>query len=598
MSQVAAEKRIALVIGNAAYEAAAALANPVNDALQMAGALERLGFDVMFGYDCDINEFDKRLREFTRKLVGSDVGLLYYSGHALQLDGENYLIPIDARLVEADLERRAFKVSMYLAEMRNATQVSIVFLDSCRDNPFSLDDAGRSAGTKKVFVRRTGLKEIEKDDLRGALIAFAAEEGRTAADGPEGGLSPFTQALVDHIETPGLEVIEMMRLVRRSVLEATKGKQTPWSNQSLTNEFFFKPLVVPVIRIGPDITVFESDKRKGVESSQPPVQKGEYVVWFGTNRRRLERDATKGFSSGRDHTVHYGSCRVYIPKSHKIGSIGSPWWRRWFAGNDDRLHLVKISEFNERSFWGQIARRLEGVTADERQALIFLHGYNVSFQEAALRAAQIGFDLSIKGIMAFFSWPSQGTVAGYMADAATIEASEDDITNFMTNFVTQSGAESVNIIAHSMGNRGLLRAVNRIAHRAEAQSRVPFGQIILAAADVDADSFRTLCKAYTQVAQRTTLYVSTRDRAVEASHWLHQFPRVGLMPPVCVAPGIDTIGVSNVDMTLLGHGYMAEAREVLNDMYQLIRTGSPPGRRFGLDVQKTKEGQQYWIIRA
>jgi Alpha/beta hydrolase of unknown function (DUF900) len=97
--------------------------------------------------------------------------------------------------------------------------------------------------------------------------------------------------------------------------------------------------------------------------------------------------------------------------------------------------------------------------------------------------------------MAFFSWPSQGTLGGYMADAATIEASEQDITNFMIDFVTHSGAEAVHIIAYSMGNRGVLRAVNRIAERAQQRSGVPFGQVILAAADVDSDTFRRLCGA-------------------------------------------------------------------------------------------------------
>jgi hypothetical protein len=236
------ESRIALVVGNADYKAATVLANPVNDALRMAAALDRLGFKVTFARNCDISEFNKSLRNFTRNLIGSDVGLLYYSGHALQFDGENYLIPIDARLEEPDdLERGAFKLSQQLAAMRSAARLSLVFLDACRDDPFKLDHAGPSAGTKRVIVRRPGLKEVEKADLKDALIAFAAEQGHTAVDGTEGSLSPFTKALVDHIETPGLEVTKMMRLVKQRVREATNGKQSPWSNDSLTKEFFFKP---------------------------------------------------------------------------------------------------------------------------------------------------------------------------------------------------------------------------------------------------------------------------------------------------------------------------------------------------------------------
>jgi esterase/lipase superfamily enzyme len=246
------------------------------------------------------------------------------------------------------------------------------------------------------------------------------------------------------------------------------------------------------------------------------------MVWYGTNRRRYDAsDLTKGYSAKRDSKVHYGSCRVYIPEAHKIGSLGSRWWKRVITRSDDRLKLRKIKETDSTSFWHQIAFRLSRLSVAERHAVIFVHGYNVSFHDAALRAAQIGFDLSVKGTMAFFSWPSQGSLGGYMADSATIEASEQDITNFMTDFVIHSGAEAVHVIAHSMGNRGVLRAVNRIAQRAQQRSGVPFGQVILAAADVDSDTFRQLCGAYAQVARRTTLYVSERDRAVEASHWLH-----------------------------------------------------------------------------
>lgn len=119
--------------------------------------------------------------------------------------------------------------------------------------------------------------------------------------------------------------------------------------------------------------------------------------------------------------------------------------------------------------------------------------------------------------MAFFSWPSQGTLDGYTADEASIEASEDIIAEFLVEFAAKSGASRVHIIAHSMGNRGLLRAVNRIVSVAQQRSQKQFDQIVLAAADVDAELFRKLSGAYTTLARRTTLYVSSRDRAVEAS---------------------------------------------------------------------------------
>jgi esterase/lipase superfamily enzyme len=280
--------------------------------------------------------------------------------------------------------------------------------------------------------------------------------------------------------------------------------------------------------------ISERERTAGAPSQQPQTDKAEYLVWYGTNRRPNDPgNAGKGYSAIRDPSgiVHYGSCRVFIPQSHKIGSIGSPWWKRLLTWTDDRLRLLSVDEVELGVYWSDIGARLAALDADERNALIFVHGYNVSFQEAALRAAQIGFDLSVKGAMAFFSWPSQGSTGAYPADEATIEASEGVIADFMTDFAERSDATAVHIIAHSMGNRGVLRAVNRIAAKAQQQTGKPFGQVILAAADVDADVFRQLSTAYAQVAARTTLYVSKRDRAVEASRWLHNFSRAGLMPP-------------------------------------------------------------------
>jgi esterase/lipase superfamily enzyme len=325
----------------------------------------------------------------------------------------------------------------------------------------------------------------------------------------------------------------------------------------------------------------------------------EYEVWYGTNRRPNDpNDSAKGYSNERDNIVHHGLCQVFIPESHKIGSTGSPWWKRLLNMTDDRLKLLTINELKEDIYWSRIATRLASTDARERHALIFVHGYNVSFQEAALRAAQIGFDLSIKGAMAFFSWPSQGSLGRYAVDTAAIEASEEAIADFMAEFAEKSGATAVHIIAHSMGNRGVLRAVNRIAAEAERRSGRLFEQIILAAADVDADTFRMLSKAYAQVANRTTLYVSTRDRAIEASQWLYDFARAGLMPPILVVPGIDTINVTNADLTMLGHGYVANARHVLMDMHALIEHGAPPNRRFGLREAKDERGAMYWLIGA
>jgi len=344
-------------------------------------------------------------------------------------------------------------------------------------------------------------------------------------------------------------------------------------------------------------SLHKADKSIAPQDDNAP---GLYSLWYGTNRRPIDpADPSRGYSGARDeHQVHYGICKVAVPKSHKIGSIGSSWWERVLKWEDDRLKLVELSSLVEVDYWRKVREALTKRNAGERRALVFIHGFNVGFEQAALRAAQIGADLKVPGIMAFYSWPSKGNVLGYAADEASIEASEAHITEFLTRFASDSGAERVDILAHSMGNRALLRSLQRIMQRATQPGQVPFGQLLLAAPDIDAGLFRELAKVYSQLAQRTTLYVSSKDKALASSGILHDYPRAGYTPPVMVTQGIDTIEVSNIDLTFLGHGYYAAARDLLHDMHDLILHNSPPVSRVGLVKADAPGGQLYWQIGA
>lgn len=338
--------------------------------------------------------------------------------------------------------------------------------------------------------------------------------------------------------------------------------------------------------------------RRPSAAAQAKLEPHEYRVWFGTNRKPVDpAQIAKGFSAERDEKVRYGHCDVYVPESHKIGSIGSSLLIRMLKGTDDRLKLRRLAELAREDFWAGIGRQIGSAAPGKRHAVVFIHGYRVSFRDAALRTAQIGSDLGIEGAMAFFSWPSKGTLLGYVADGNAIEGSEAAIADFLVDFTRRSGAEAVHVIAHSMGNRGLLRAANRIVAAAVRRGGGRFGQIILAAPDVDADNFRDLAAAYRKLAKRTTLYVSSKDLAVQLARWISDYARVGFHPPVTVVDGIDTVSVTNLDLTLLGHGYVAEAREVLHDMAALITDNKAPPR-FGQKEKRTPEGRRYWEVCA
>jgi tetratricopeptide (TPR) repeat protein len=224
--------RVALVIGNADYRYSGRLANPVNDASDFANVLRTLGFEVIEGRNLDKRGMDEKTAEFARKLEKAGTGLFFYAGHAIQIDGDNWLIPIDARIEGEDLrpERAAvFKaatinISQVLSQMQAEQRVNLVFLDACRDNPF-----GRGSG----FGQAKGLAPIQ--NAVGTLTAFATKPNHVALDG-DGRNSPFTTALLKHMPTPGLEIGAIMKRVRLDVISSTGGKQVPFDESSLITD--------------------------------------------------------------------------------------------------------------------------------------------------------------------------------------------------------------------------------------------------------------------------------------------------------------------------------------------------------------------------
>lgn len=235
-----AGKRIALVIGNANYANTVALPNTANDAAGMVQALNRLGFDVVSGVDLTHDDMNQLMKQFARKLVGADVGLLYYAGHGMQVGGRNYLIPVDAALKhEADLEFEAVKVDVIMERMLASTRIKVVILDACRDNPLATQLARSMGPLSRSMNVNSGMSRMDTG-ASGTLVAFATAPGDVALDG-EGENSPFTAALLRHIETPGLDIDVMMKRVRGDVARSTSSRQQPWTNSALNGEFYLRP---------------------------------------------------------------------------------------------------------------------------------------------------------------------------------------------------------------------------------------------------------------------------------------------------------------------------------------------------------------------
>ena len=223
-------ERVALVIGNADYHGAEAkLRNPVNDATAVAAALRRLGFEVIEGIDLDEDRFYERITAFDEAGRDSEMALFFYAGHGLQVEGHNYLAPVDLRLKTLqDLKRSAIELGDVLEVMRSET--NLVVLDACRTNPLTSELAG-SMGLSRAAVASRGLAGVVS--AGGTLIAYATEPGSVAADGT-GDHSPYTEALLEHLETPGLSVQDLFTQVTASVLAHTDARQKPWTHSSLS----------------------------------------------------------------------------------------------------------------------------------------------------------------------------------------------------------------------------------------------------------------------------------------------------------------------------------------------------------------------------
>ncbi len=238
-----AAKRVALVLGNSAYTHAPALPNPVNDANDVAAKLQALDFTVSLATDASKAETDAILREFANALEGADVAIFFYAGHGLQVAGQNYLVPIDAKLAkERDLEFEAVRLDFVLKQMElgREDKTNVVFLDACRDNPLSRSLA-RTMGTRSASIGK-GLAQV--DAGVGTFIAYSTQPGNVALDGA-GKNSPFTDALVKRMTEPGKNLTSVMIDVRKDVIAATKGEQVPWDHSSLTGDFYFDPNAKP-----------------------------------------------------------------------------------------------------------------------------------------------------------------------------------------------------------------------------------------------------------------------------------------------------------------------------------------------------------------
>ena len=355
-----------------------------------------------------------------------------------------------------------------------------------------------------------------------------------------------------------------------------------------------------------------SDDRVATRSAAPDqTAKWDVVpIFYGTDRKQAPEPRRINYSSERGKRLELGRALVTIPKIHQVPALERPWvYKVPFTSivilketEDPAKHftLKDIQVLSEEQFLALIRTRLAGSSRFKNHAFIFVHGFNTSFDYALYRTAQLSYDLKFDGAPFVYSWPSRGEISptAYSYDRESSEQAEPHLKKFVQLVASRTGATSVSIIAHSMGNKALLPVLRDF--RRSMPEGVKLSQIILAAPDVDRDGFEFVAQQIKGVSTGITLYADSNDWALDVSRkFWGGVPRAGDVPlggPVVIS-GIDTIDVTatSTEIFSLNHSGYAEKSALLNDIQLLLQTGErPPEKRIPiLQRVKTNLGD-YW----
>ena len=320
-------------------------------------------------------------------------------------------------------------------------------------------------------------------------------------------------------------------------------------------------------------------------------------VFYGTSREDSGETANLKerytHRRNRSEQISYGTANVSIPHDHQMGELESPY--PYFPENpENHVALLQLEALSKDQFLDKIRENLQEYS-DEKQALIFIHGFNVTFEDAARRTAQMAYDLDFKGPSLFYSWPSYGNTASYAADEDNIRWAMPHIRDFIKDVIRRTGVDKVHLIAHSMGTRGLTNALREQRNGLSDSDYSKINSIILAAPDIDADVFVRDIVPEIKDKSLVTVYASDNDQALNTSSVLHRSPRTGIIDHLrpYLPEDIDIIDASNVTADFLGHAYYGDNASIITDMRKIIAGTTDKSERCHLTEMDTVNGI-YW----
>ncbi|CAI2718872.1 alpha/beta hydrolase [Nitrospina watsonii] len=344
------------------------------------------------------------------------------------------------------------------------------------------------------------------------------------------------------------------------------------------------------VEAGATMPIFEDEAKQ---------QKGFVVtnVFYGTTRKYTGVKISPKFYGGdAGETLEYGIATISVPTDPQMrskGSLTTPLtiFEMQLEEEDPKKHVIltKAGRLSKDVF----LQRLNGNLTDHPAMLVFVHGFNNTFEYAVQRAAQLAYDLEFDGTSVVFSWPSNGQAQDYIKDANRIRAAAIDLRLFLKTLHQGTEAKSVYLVAHSMGSVALTNALHDLALEMKERQKPIFKEVILAAPDIDQVEFAKLFAEFKRITERTTLYASSRDQALIISREVNGYRRAGdSSDGILTLPGLDSIDVSRLDTNLIGHSYFGDNKSVISDIYRLIR-GSPIYQR-GKLVKRSIAGLTFW----
>ncbi|TSA24726.1 alpha/beta hydrolase [bacterium] len=437
---------------------------------------------------------------------------------------------------------------------KQAVVISVVWHSQSR-----ISNAGRSVIRKTALVERLSDQEIMRKRLKAPLKLYPGK---------------FLNSLDDRGK--------MKMALKELMLPAASIGERPAGTMS-------KPLTYPS-------GAYDEISQESVLLGDP----GEVIdLFYATSRTNSGDPDINARYTGDYGALLYGICRVNIPPGHVRGELERPkWWKARFQESEKRdVMLVELDQLDAPAFFSAFSNRLG--EREGKEALLFIHGYNVEFRECAWRTGQIAHDLSFPGVSAFYSWPSSGNVRGYPHDEQIARNCIPHLQGFIKSILQMPGIEKLHLITHSMGTYILTNSLKNLVDDATIKKELDLiHQVILCAPDIDKTEFEDqIYPKFVSLNSRRTVYASDKDEALKVSQAIRQgLPRLGESGSnLFVAPGIDTVDATNVRTDLLGHGYFASARALILDIYNLVRNELEPKRR-NLAPRTAKGGLTYWLF--